>query len=663
MARWDAILTLPVQNPPIPEFSSADIVWSRVEGWKEMMDRVALIPFTRINDFVRGESNRKECPTKFHVEARRRRPPDMPYKPKVDGILEYILYWCSFGPDDHRTGGVVRPSRTYCAKRKTPAGRPNTKRGCTCHFIVKRLIAEPTVALIIYNHEKHVDKQGSPCHGPLDSKAAGTRAMFAPYISEELRLQVTSLLHVGVPVETIMQRHGEAVQRQGGPRNRDDLLSHRYVRRLERKIRRSSFELDADDAVSVKLLADAHQDYVFFFEDYSESEAFVLGIQTEWQLQQLVRFGNRGLVVSDSCFGANKLKCPVQSLLVFDEKRSAIPVAWIVTPGFARQEVHRWLRPLYDRVLSKDPNWKLGGFVIDDPSANIHSIREVFRCSVLFCHWRLRHSWHKNIMRRCEDEEMRAEISRSLGDAVSLVCREGGDVDLFDAFMEDFVDCVDFMDYFKSTWVPRLGAWVAALRSLPVATAETCAAMESYHGQLKRRLVNEADKTVYQRVDWLVDKLGSKVHAYYWLDGFSGKASFARYWKDEWKSDPTPWRQALEIPDDDVILLGQGKTVAVRGGDGGAVRNAGGEFALCDCALAAEGSLCKHAIKATAWLRRRAAAPPSASLVKFGQILGEILSCPPRDSVIRDHAVAMAVAVEALLARRRLAGEDKGQTA
>lgn len=91
MARWDAILTLPVQNPPTLEFSSTDIVWSRVEGWKEMMDRVALIPFTRVNDFVRGESNRKECPTKFHVEARRRRPPDMPYKPKVDGILEYIL--------------------------------------------------------------------------------------------------------------------------------------------------------------------------------------------------------------------------------------------------------------------------------------------------------------------------------------------------------------------------------------------------------------------------------------------------------------------------------------------------------------------------------------------------------------------------------------------
>lgn len=173
---------------------------------------------------------------------------------------------------------------------------------------MKRLIAEPTVALIIYNHEKHIDKQGSPCHGPLDTKAVGTRAMFAPYISEELRLQVMSLLHVGVPVETIMQRHTETVDKQGGRRNRDDLLTHRYVRRLERKIRRSTYELDVDDAVSLDMWIESHQAHVFFYEDYSDSEPFVLCIQTEWQLQQMIRFGNRNLVASDSSFGTNKLK-------------------------------------------------------------------------------------------------------------------------------------------------------------------------------------------------------------------------------------------------------------------------------------------------------------------------------------------------------------------
>ena len=70
-----------------------------------------------------------------------------------------------------------------------------------------------------------------PCHGPQDNKAAGIRAMFALYTSKDLRLCVLFLLHVGVSVETIMQRYGELAERQGGPRNRDDLLTHRYVRR------------------------------------------------------------------------------------------------------------------------------------------------------------------------------------------------------------------------------------------------------------------------------------------------------------------------------------------------------------------------------------------------------------------------------------------------
>ena len=119
-----------------------------------------------------------------------------------------------------------------------------------CHFIVKCLIAEPSVALIIYTEDKHVDKKGLPCHGPQDTKAARTRAMFAPYILEDLCLRVLSLLHVGVSMETIMQRHSESVVRQGGPSNRDDQLSHWYVRRQERSIRCSTYELDADDAIS-----------------------------------------------------------------------------------------------------------------------------------------------------------------------------------------------------------------------------------------------------------------------------------------------------------------------------------------------------------------------------------------------------------------------------
>ncbi|KAB1225218.1 hypothetical protein CJ030_MR1G025749 [Morella rubra] len=606
MARWDEILSLPVQNPPTLEFSSADLVWSKVEGWRDKTNRVVLIPFARVDDFVRGESANKECPTRFHVEARRRRPPEMAYKPKVDGILEYILYWCSFGPDDHRKGGIVRPSRTTYVPKKKNAGRPNTKRGCTCHFIVKRLIAEPSVALIIYNDDKHIDKKGLPCHGPQDKKAAGTRAMFAPYISEDLRLRVLSLLYVGVSVETIMQRHNESVERQGGPCNRDDLLTHRYVRRQERSIRRSTYELDADDAVSIRIWVESHQEQVFYFEDFADSEPFTLGIQTEWQLQQMIRFGNRSLLAADSRFGTNKLKYPIHSLLVFNSDNKAIPVAWIIAP------------------------------------------RDVFECSVLICFWRIRHAWHKNLVKKCLATDMQVEISRRLGQAVDNICRGLGTVGLFEDLLEDLVDESEFMDYFKAIWYPRIGSWTAALKSLPLASQETCAAMEFYHNQLKLRLLNEKGPDVFQRVDWLVDKLGTKVHSYFWLDEYSGKDDFARYWKDEWVSGLTSWRKALKIPDSDVVIESRCAKVTDQLDRDKAyvVWNPGSQFGICNCGWAEMGNLCEHMFKVINLCRKRGSTMPSISLFQYHKALIDMLHCPPHDSLIRDHAISLAVCVQ-----------------
>ncbi|XP_062189637.1 uncharacterized protein LOC133892717 isoform X1 [Phragmites australis] len=655
MTRWDEILTLPVQNPHTMEFSAADIMWSMVEGWRDSMDRLALIPYSRVNDFVRGESNNKDCPTRFHVEARRRRPPTMNCKPKVDGILEYILYWCSFGPDDYRKGGNVRPSRPFSEKRKTPAGRPNTKRGCVCHFIVKRLIAEPSVALVIYNHNKHVDKKGMPCHGPMDKMAIGTKAMFAPYISDELRLQVMSLLYVGIPVETIMQRHTEMVEKQGGPSNRDDLLTHRYVRILERKIRRSVYELADDDAVSIDLWVETHQEYIFFYEDFSDTDTFVLGIQTDWQLQQMIQYGNRSLLASDSRFGTNKLKYPVHSILVFDQQKNAIPVAWIITPDFAHGEIYRWMGALYDRAHTKDPTWQLGGFIIDDPLVDVRTIsmlsREVFQCPVLISLWRIRHAWHKNLVTKCSDIEKRSAMAKRLGDVISSICRGNGHVELFEAFLQDFVDCSGFLDYFKALWSPRLGALTTVLKATPLATAEVASAIESYHHLLKLRLLNEADESVYWRADWLVHKLGTKVHSYYWLDAYAGKDSFSRYWRSEWRSGPNPWRQGLQIPDSDVTVEGNCARVICQKNKekSHVVLNPGSEFALCDCSWSRKGNLCKHSIKSTKVYRDRGLAPPSMALFRYYQALANLVHCPPSDTVISDHAMAVAVSVRTQL--------------
>jgi hypothetical protein len=135
---------------------------------------------------------------------------------------------------------------------------------------------------------------------------------------------------------------------------------------------------------------------------------------------------------------------------------------------------------------------------------------------------------------------------------MSSIYGGNGGMELFEAFLEDFVDCSGFLDYFKALWFPRLGwsicpllhhfllalssfflldvfdeffiqlfnmsataqclpgAWTTVLKTTPLASAEVASAIESYHHVLKLRLLNEADESIYQRADWLVHMLGTK---------------------------------------------------------------------------------------------------------------------------------------------------------
>ncbi|KAL6203911.1 hypothetical protein ACLB2K_021181 [Fragaria x ananassa] len=361
----------------------------------------------------------------------------------------------------------------------------------------------------------------------------------------------------------------------------------------------------------------------------------------------MIRFGNHSLIASDSRFGTNKLKYPVHSLLVFNQDNKAIPVAWIVNPKSASSDTYKWMRALYNRVQAKDPSWKLAGFIVDDPQAEVLTIRDVFHCSVLISFWRVRHAWHKNLVSKCSEEEMRATIARRLHQAVDIICQRRGTDGLFVDFMEDFVDASDFVDYFKATWYPRIGKWTTALQSLPLASQETCAAMEFYHNQLKLRLLNEKKPSVYNRVDWLVHKLGTQVHSYFWLDEYSEKDDYARYWKDEWVSGLTSWRTSLEIPDSNVVIEGtcakvtdqldQEKTYVVW--------NPGSQFGICNCSWAEMGNLCEHILKVISVGRKRSHPMPSVNLLQFHQALLDMLHMPPHDSIIRDHAVSFAAFV------------------
>ncbi|KAI6680081.1 hypothetical protein NL676_033962 [Syzygium grande] len=631
-ARMEDILNHPVQDPPCAEFSASQLKWVKILGGRQGGDDVALIPFARVEDFVKGESSNADCPASFRIESRRRRREGSTNKPRSqEFILACCRYWCSYGPEDYRNNesgvGDTTSMKPVSGKGSRP-GRRHMMRGCVCHFTVKRLYIRPLIALIIYNQRKHVDKTGAPCHGILDRHAVGTRAI------------VMAMLYVAIPIDDIMQHHMELVQRHGGPLNRDDFLSRNDVRNMERLVHSSSHELDENDECSVKIWVQRHQKYVFFYQEYTDTEPFIMGIQTNWQLEQMLRHGQNGSIAMHSSFGRNKLKYPLCTLLAFDTSHNAIPVAWIISSSLICQGIHKWIGPLAKRIYTKDPTWQLSSFLVDDCSFKVSLIREAFQCQVLLCLWRVRRAWIRNLLKQRCDSGVQREMFRLLG---SILYCTG--INAVEEFMQVYVDQCAFMEYFRERWLPHIDALINSVKSLPTAGPEPQAAIESYHLRSKFKLLDNQYCNLWPRIDWLIHMLSTEYHSLFWLDQYSLETGYFENVRDR-SFTSNAWHQALNIPDVDVILDERNLLLAkVLSEDRSSVYtawNPGSEFSLCDCSWSKCGNICKHIIKVAILCRTRQVAGTSLASQGYRQALLSLLQKPPDDPIVLDHAILRA---------------------
>ncbi|WCJ34686.1 SWIM zinc finger family protein [Euphorbia peplus] len=639
----ESVGDIEVQNPCSDEFSSSDLIWTKF-GSCDRYDHVALIPYERVDTFIIGECSTVESPTRFHIERGRKRSPGSLKDYKHDEYLEYKLYWCSFGPENYGEGGGTLPSRRYRLNTRNRAARPQSMRGCTCHFVVKRLYAHPSLALIIYNDRRHVNKSGFVCHGPLDRDAIGPGAKKIPYICNEIQQQTMSMIYLGIPEENVLEKHIEGIQRYCGSNANANSLASQYVHKLGMIIKRSTHELDLDDQSSIKMWVERNKKSIFFYQESSEADSFILGIQTEWQLQQMVRFGHRSLVAADSTFGIKRLKYPLCTLLVFDSRQHALPIAWVITRSSAKPDVSKWMKALLSRASTLEPGWNISGFLIDDAAAEIDPIRETFGCPVLFSLWRVRRSWLRNVVRKCGNIEVRHAIFKRLGKLVYGIW-DGVDTSAaLDELINDFVDQTAFMQYFKTSWVPKIEMWLSAMRDLPLASQEASGAIEAYHVKLKAKLFDDSHLGALQRVDWLVHKLTTELHSSYWLDRYADESDSFQNVKEEYIAS-TSWHRALQIPNSSVTLdekdhLFAKVTSQKDGSITHTVWNPGSEFAFCDCSWSLQGNLCKHVIKVNMLCENRQEYPSSMSFRSLKETLTNIQKKPMDDSIALDLSMA-----------------------
>lgn len=269
---------------------------------------------------------------------------------------------------------------------------------------------------------------------------------------------------------------------------------------------------------------------------------------------------------------------------------------------------------LAERLRAKDPKWRIGSFLLDNPSFEVSIIREAFQCPVLLCIWHVRRNWMRNLLKKCSNLDVQRKMLKKLGKV--LYCTRIGlcFADAMEQFKEIFADQCAFVDYLTNTWLPDIELWINSIRLLPFSTLEANAAIESYHIRLKSKLFKEQNNSSLSRVDWLVHTLTTQFHSSYWLDQYCLENGYFGNFRD--KSILTnAWNKALHIPDVDVMLdesnlqfakvISQSKRNLEY-----TIWDPGSEFSLCDCSWSRMGNLCKHAIKVSLICKRQQAARP-----------------------------------------------------
>ncbi len=74
---------------------------------------------------------------------------------------------------------------------------------------------------------------------------------------------------------------------------------------------------------------------MFFLQDVNEMNKtqvpLTIGIQTPTQCESMLSYGHNDAIYMDSTFGTNDMKFHLFTLMGFDDHRTSVPLAWIIT--------------------------------------------------------------------------------------------------------------------------------------------------------------------------------------------------------------------------------------------------------------------------------------------------------------------------------------------
>jgi len=199
---------------------------------------------------------------------------------------------------------------------KTMAGN-SIKRGCQRAFVAKQPYLDGALCVLIYENTEHLNIHGELCHGTMVS---GTRYALGAGLSDELKMKIAQMHAFGLSPAQIMQQHTKEVRElalSNGVVTRDTLLLPVDVRNICRKRAEELWEKHPSDPVSVRMWVMENPENVFYYQEHDlldinsqvqDDSPFTLGVQSEWQLEMMVKFGHNSAFAIDSTFGTSQTR-------------------------------------------------------------------------------------------------------------------------------------------------------------------------------------------------------------------------------------------------------------------------------------------------------------------------------------------------------------------
>eukprot|EP01018_Ginkgo_biloba_P038637 Gb_21205 [translate_table: standard] len=98
------------------------------------------------------------------------------------------------------------------------------------------------------------------------------------------------------------------------------------------------------DVISVYLWVKEISDDFFYYKCVNESQGipFVIGIQTLWMRNMMVKYSHESLISMDSTFSTNKY--------------GAIPIAWAISSQDTTSDIEEWLQAIFYAGVKERPD-------------------------------------------------------------------------------------------------------------------------------------------------------------------------------------------------------------------------------------------------------------------------------------------------------------------